>query len=184
MNTIRYEFIESSAFWEFFMEARKILFEENFDFNIQEVMTEEEKHRIRNLYIKDPKEYFLVAKLNDDIIGWSYGIQRTNTDFYMVNSAVFPDYRRKGIYTAMLKIAVDKIQEFGFQRIFSCHKMSNNQVIIPKLKFGFVISGMEITDVFGALVQLSYYTNHTRRDLFDIRVGMRKPTEEDLKLIK
>ena len=60
--------------------------------------------------------------------------------------------------------------------------MTNNAVIIPKLKAGFVISGFEVSDRFGTLVQLSYYFNPLRRKMMDVRVGQRKPDEEIRKL--
>jgi RimJ/RimL family protein N-acetyltransferase len=183
---ITYEFIEANPFWEFFQEARKMLFVDNFDFDIQAVMTDEEKlnSRVLNEVFMSVKDYYLVAKDGDNIIGWSFGIQKSNHDFYMVNSAVFSEYRRKGIYTELLKLAVAYIQEMGFQYIYSRHKLTNNDVIIPKLKYGFNIVGMEVNDMFGNLVLLGYYTNEKRKELLEIRAGMRKMNEEYMKLVK
>lgn len=183
---LNYEFITSSAFNPFFIEAHPRLFESNFDFNVMEAMSLEERLKLKELNepFKDVKEYYLVAKDGDQIVGWSFGVQKSNQDFYMINSAVFPAYRRKRVYTELMRRAVDHIKEMGFQHIYSRHKMTNNDIIIPKLKFGFVISGMEVNDTFGNMVQLSYYTNPKRRELLDIRSGMRKPTDEDLSLIK
>jgi len=186
MMNITYQFISLSDFNPFFIEARKLLFQTNFDFNVWEVMSDEEKRKTKSLgeVFESIKDYYLVAKENDKIIGWSFGLQKSETEFYMINSAVFPEYRRKGVYTEMLRRAVSHIQDMGFQHIYSRHKMSNNDIIIPKLKYGFVISGMEVNDVFGNLVQLSYYTNEKRRELLEIRMGMRKMNEEYMKLVK
>lgn len=185
MRMITYQFLNADEFYSFYSDARKILFEDNFDFNIFEVMSLEEKEKSKALgsILRDMKEYYLVAKDGERIIGWSFGIQKSQHDFYMINSAVFPEYRRRGIYTEMLHRAVDKIKEFGFQHIYSRHKMSNNNILIPKLKFGFVITGMEVTDMFGNLVQLSYYTNQKRKELLGVRMGMRKMNEEYLRLV-
>jgi RimJ/RimL family protein N-acetyltransferase len=184
--SISYHFIPHSEFNPFFKETRAMLFVSNFDFDIYSVISDEEKLMLKDnckMY-KDVKEYYLVAKDGDKIIGWSFGMQKSDSEFYMINSAVFPEYRRKGIYTEMLKLAVDIIKEMGFQFIYSRHKLTNNDVIIPKLKYGFNIVGMEVNDAFGNLVVLGYYTNPKRRELLKIRAGMRKPTEEYLKLIK
>ena len=49
-------------------------------------------------------------------------------------------------------------------------------------KAGFIISGFEVNDSFGTLVQLSYYFNPLRRKMMDVRVGQRKLDEEIRKL--
>jgi hypothetical protein len=83
-----------------------------------------------------------------------------------------------------MELAMEHITDLGFQRIYSRHKMSNNAVIIPKLKAGFVITGFEVAMMyFGNLVELSYYTNPRRRELLEVRTGMRRPSEEDMGLI-
>jgi len=128
--------------------------------------------------------YYLVAQMKDEIIGWSFGMQKSAEDYYMINSAVFPEYRHQGIYTQMMKMAVDLVSKLGFQRIYSRHKMSNNHVLIPKLKFGFTITGFEVNDIFGNLVVLSYYTNPVRRELLEIRIGTKKLDSEKLNLIQ
>jgi hypothetical protein len=84
----------------------------------------------------------------------------------------------------MMAKVIDLLSGLGFQRIYSKHKMSNNQILIPKLKFGFMITGFEVNDVFGNLVVLSYYTNPTRRALLEVRMGSMKLDAEKMKLIK
>ncbi len=182
---IDYEFMEKKAFFEFFNQHRYNIFEADFDFRIENILSDEEKEKRKEnwqQYIK-PKSYQLVAKTGDKIVGWSFGMQQSPEDFYMVNSAVFPEYRQQGIYTEMMQKGVEKATEMGFQRIFSRHKMSNNAILIPKLKFGFAITGFEVVPRFGTMVVLSYYPNKRRRELLDIRIGSRKPDEEDMKLI-
>jgi GNAT superfamily N-acetyltransferase len=183
---ITYHFISHTEFNPFFLEARAMLFESNFDFNTYSVLSEVEKLKLKDNYgiYKEAKDYYLVAKENDKIIGWSFGIQKSEADFYMINSAVFPEYRRKGIYTELLHRAVAHIRELGFQFIYSRHKLTNNDIIIPKLKYGFNIVGMEVNDMFGNLVILGYYANEKRRELLEIRAGMRKMNEEYMKLVK
>ncbi|BDS10540.1 GNAT family N-acetyltransferase [Aureispira anguillae] len=181
-----YEFIESEKFFVFFKKNRSKIFSDDFDFDIDRILTNEEKEKRNNhkrIFSKG-HSYYLVAKKNDEIIGWSFGVQKSAEDYYMVNSAVFPNYRNKGIYTMMLNKSVELISKQGFQRIYSLHKMSNNPILIPKLKYGFIITGFEINDVFGSLVELSYYTNPTRRELLEIRIGRKKIDSDKMGLIK
>jgi RimJ/RimL family protein N-acetyltransferase len=182
--SITYHFLASEEFFPFFRENRPKVFTGEFNFATHSLMTETEKEKARDMpRIENIEHYQLVAKDGDKIIGWSFGQQKSYDDFYMINSAVFPEYRRQGIYTKLMKLAMEHIADLGFQRIYSRHKMSNNAVMIPKLKAGFVITGFEVNDVFGNLVELSYYTNPRRRELLEVRTGMRRPSEEDLGLI-
>ena len=181
---ITYHFLSSEVFFPFFRENRPNVFVGEFNFASERVMTDVEKEKVRNMpKMENIQRYQLVAKDGDKIIGWSFGQQKSYDDFYMINSAVFPEYRRQGIYTKLMELAMEHITDLGFQRIYSRHKMSNNAVIIPKLKAGFVITGFEVNDVFGNLVELSYYTNPRRRELLEVRTGMRRPSEEDMGLI-
>jgi len=183
---IKYEFVEDRGFFAFFRENRKVVFKNEFDFNIGKVLSDEEKMKNRQNWetIKGVKRNYLVAKNGEEIVGWSFGMQTRKEDYYMINSAVFPAFRNKGIYTQMMKLTVEKAKDDGFQRIYSRHKMDNNQILIPKLKFGFVITGFEVTDIFGNLVQLSYYVNPKRRELLKIRIGSEKINDSHLDLIE
>jgi RimJ/RimL family protein N-acetyltransferase len=182
--SITYHFVTPEEFFPFFRENRPNVFVGEFNFATHSLMTETEKEKAGDMpRMENIQHYQLVANDGDKIIGWSFGQQRTYDDFYMINSAVFPEYRRQGVYTELMRLAVKHITDLGFQRIYSRHKMSNNAVMIPKLKAGFVITGFEVNDVFGNLVELSYYTNPRRRELLEVRTGMRRPSEEDLGLI-
>jgi len=181
---INYEFIEGKDFFEFFRKHRSDIFEADFDFDIEGILSNEEKEKIReNWKFMQPQRYHLVAKCEGKIIAWSFGMQKTQEDFYMINSAVFPEHRRQGIYTEMMQKGMEKATEMGFQRIYSRHKMSNNEILIAKLKFGFVITAFEVNPRFGNLIVLSYYTNKRRRELLDVRIGRRRMDKEDMKLI-
>ena len=104
-------------------------------------------------------------------VGWAFGIQESRGRFYMINSAVLPEHRRRGIYSALLTRTLEEAAERGFQVVTSRHAATNNAVIIPKLKAGFVIAGMELDDVFGTLVHLRYDLNPLRREVLRYRAG-------------
>ena len=111
-------------------------------------------------------------------ISWSWGYQESAFRFYMCNSAVFSEFRRKGLYTRLLNEMVARATRLGFQEIYSRHIITNNAVIIPKLKEGFIISSMEISDSFGTTVNLSYYPKKLRKKILDYRAGQIKPDLE------
>ena len=110
------------------------------------------------------------------LVGWAFGVQESRGRFYMINSAVLPGYRRQGIYSALLRYTLDWVAERGFQVVTSRHAATNNAVIIPKLKAGFTISGMELDDVFGTLVHLRYDLNPLRREVLRYRAGDLAPS--------
>lgn len=84
---------------------------------------------------------------------------------------------------AFIPIILVQLKNDGFQVVVSRHNLTNNAVIIPKLKAGFVISGFEVDDRFGTLVKLSYFFNPLRRKLLDVRVGQSAPDDEVKKLL-
>jgi hypothetical protein len=113
-------------------------------------------------------------------VGWHFGDQLSATEFYMRNSAIFPEHRGNGLYSAMLRCIKEYLLEMGFQEISSKHNNTNNAVIVPKLKQGFVVSSLEISDIFGVLVVLKYFANERHRTVSDVRSGMRIPEGEIL----
>lgn len=121
---------------------------------------------------------------DDNFVGWSWGFQENSSTYYMCNSAVLEDHRCKGIYRELLNVNINILTEMGFQVIYSRHCVTNNSVIIPKLKAGFVISKMELSDTFGVLVHLHYYTNRARRKIMDYRSGQLKPDNEIKEIFK
>ncbi|MEZ0393373.1 MAG: hypothetical protein ACAH59_14230, partial [Pseudobdellovibrionaceae bacterium] len=86
--------------------------------------------------------------------------------------------RRKGLYTALMHEVLKRVQNLGFQIVLSRHTTTNNSIIIPKLKAGFVISAIEVSERFGTLVHLSYFFNQTRKKIMEFRAGDRKPDEQ------
>jgi RimJ/RimL family protein N-acetyltransferase len=99
-------------------------------------------------------------------------------DFDMWITAILPEHRRKGIYKEILKFAIEKAKELGFQKITSQHAATNNPVIIAKLKAGFVINGFEVNDKCGMMLTLIYFFNELRMNMYEYRVGTKLPTDE------
>ncbi len=95
-------------------------------------------------------------------VGWSIGEMDDELTFYMRNSGLLPQYRRKGIYSAYLNILLTELKELGYERVTSHHQMNNNPVIIAKLKAGFFIIGTELDERYGAQIKLVKYLHEDR----------------------
>lgn len=109
----------------------------------------------------------------DACVGWHVANQMDRGNLEMTSSGILPEHRRRGLYRALIPVVLEYARHEGFQTVVSRHNLTNNAVIIPKLKAGFVISGFDVSDRFGTLVQLSYLFNPLRRKVFDVRVGQR-----------
>jgi RimJ/RimL family protein N-acetyltransferase len=89
----------------------------------------------------------------------------------MCNTALHPVHRGKGLYTRILELVVRMAREKGFQLVTSKHYASNNAVIVPKLKAGFIITGMALDEKYGLMVHLTKYLHPEREKLAIIRIG-------------
>jgi GNAT superfamily N-acetyltransferase len=173
---VNYRFITEDEFWPLFKIHRPIIFADNNTVDIDSLLTEDEKEKRKylNSFIQLKYNLFLVAFENDKLIGWSWGFAKSNHEYYMCNSAVYPEYRGKKIYTALMDMTIEKVSKDGFQEITSKHHCSNNAVLIPKLKKGFLISGTEINTRFGLMISLTYFPNKNVENIFHQRVGFKK----------
>lgn len=117
-------------------------------------------------------------------VGWSWGFQETATIFYMCNSAVLEKHRKKGLYTCLMREMLKRVTNAGFSKIYSRHMMTNNDILIAKLKQGFIITNFELSDAFGTMVHVSYYPSIVRREILDFRSGHARPTRRIKKIFK
>lgn len=148
--------------------------------DFRKVLSDDERDQIKTLQ-KNLSELYgfnLCIYLGEEFCGWFYGEQQNNQTFYMQNSAILPAHRRKGLYTALLYEVLNRVKDQGFQIVLSRHTTTNNSIIIPKLKAGFKITALEVSDRFGTLVHLSYFFNETRRRVMEFRAGELKPDQK------
>ena len=163
-----------------FLACSTQVFEDTHSYELASILSPEE--RLRTKELSDHmgafyKLYLGVFDEDENFVGWSWGIQENATTFYMVNSAILAEHRRRGLYGMLVERCIHLLSGKGFQLIYSRHCATNNAVIIPKLKAGFIISKMEIDDRFGVLIHLHFYPNATRRKIMDYRAGQTKPDD-------
>lgn len=149
-------------------------------FRLYKYLSNEEKDKVTTLknQMGTPIHLNLVLYFEGQLAGWCAGHQESSETFYMRNSAILPDHRQKGLYTALMSYTINEMTKVGFQKIYSKHSATNNDIIIPKLKFGFKISSIEISDLFGVLVHLVYFPKNLRQKMLTYRAGDIKPDEE------
>ena len=188
MNSKDY-FIKEMTIEEFgpyYSKYRPIVFENDNSYEVLKALSEKEKNCVSELDLpfKDRLKVFLgVFDKNNNFLGWSWGRQEDQGTFYMCNSGVLENHRRKGIYSLLLKKMLTIIKDKGFQVVYSMHNVTNNAVIIPKLKQGFFISKMEINDSFGLMIHLNYYTNPLRKKMMMYRSGSLNEDKEIRELL-
>lgn len=166
--------------------APRIFSDNSLDFMWHQHISESELENLKTLgkHMGDPLRIRLAVFKGDQFVGWSAGDQKSSEIYYMRNSAILPEHRRQGLYSELLKTNIEMLTEKGFQKIYSRHSQTNNAVIIPKLKAGFIITSLELDDMFGTMVHLSYYTNPLRRKMMDFRTGNLRPDEEIKKIFE
>jgi len=167
---------DQEAFNAFFMVNSPYVFGVTSSFSYQQTLSEMEIEKLEKLTANLANCYrlFFYLKKGEEKIGWFKGEQKDKDCFSMSNTGIFPEHQGKGIYKAMLPKVLELLQEAGFQRVISYHQATNNSIIIPKLKAGFLITGFELSDEYGLLIKLTYYFNETRRKAIDYRVGRQK----------
>jgi GNAT superfamily N-acetyltransferase len=109
----------------------------------------------------------------NDLIGWTDGWQDSieQDTFFMGASLVVPAFQKKGLYSALVKKVFEITKAEGFQSISSLHIMTNNPVLIAKLKLGFSIYGFEVNTRYGALVRLIFHHNEMKKNALHFRAG-------------
>ena len=154
--------------------------------DIEGALSEAEKAAQKDLHALLSGRYELNLGLfyGGKLIGWSRGYQTSMSEFFMVNSAVYESHRRKGLYSFLLSEIIRRVSEKGFQTIRSSHASTNNAVIIPKLKRGFVIMGLEVHEEYGVLARLVYHFNPMRREAMDFHSGLKRPSKDLKTLIR
>jgi len=152
--------LRTAAFSKFGVQSRML----------SEVLVEEAGRRPQapSRDARGTEELRIGAFVEDRIVGWSYS-QAEGRDLHMINSGVSPDYRHRGIYREIVAMTIDHAERQGFVKIVSRHVPSNNDVIIPKLRLGFVISAFEYSEVYGPLIHLTYLISSERRQLYQAR---------------
>jgi len=116
-------------------------------------------------------EYILFFNKANTPIGWMFGETEDQITFYMQNTGFLKEYQNKGIYTAFLNVLLEYLRNIGYEKVTSHHLGTNRAALIPKLKLGFNICGLELHEVIGANIKLSYIFHDDRKDVYHRKYG-------------
>lgn len=172
--------LSDDEFDPLFQKHRDTVFEDTFGYHPLDAIPAEEAAALEPLRERLGTPYTLNLGIyhQGEFVGWSFGRQDGVDRYHMINTGLFVPHRGKGVYTHLLPYILETVRREGFQLVYSRHVATNNPVIIPKLKAGFVITGLELNDMFGLLVRLSYYFNPLRRKSVGFRAGQLRPDDE------
>lgn len=134
----------------------------------------ESKKPLGELYRKLHHEFFLVFDPAGRPVGWNMSEAEDVLTFYLRNTGLLPEHRRKGIYTDLSARLEEYLHELGYERLTSHHQATNREVLIRKLKDGFVIAGFELTERWGALVKMVKLLERDRNEAFYRMFGSRE----------
>lgn len=178
--------MQDEDFWPLIEKHHLHVFQETIQYNWKDHAPKEVLLKTTELAknMGQPFRLKLGVFLNEEFAGWSFGDQQSAESYYMRNSAVLESHRKKGLYSELLKANLEILTMKGFQVIYSLHLATNNAIIIPKLKAGFVITSLEVEERFGTRIKLSYYTNQLTKKIMDFRVGFSRPDKELKDILK
>jgi len=121
---------------------------------------------IWNLYDTVHHEWFLFLDPKGSPIGWHMGEAEDFQTFYMRNSGILPEFQNRGLFTKFSETFARYLEELGYERISSHHKPTNRAILILKLKQGFDVAGMEMTENWGSLVKMVKILPRDRKEAF------------------
>lgn len=167
--------LSNESFAALYSEREERYFTSSTRVDIDADMSDELRERVAERRRAYPRaERFQWGIINaDEIVGWTFAQQSDQDTLLMRNTAIDPAHRGKGLYTALLPIVIEYARSEGYQLIQSTHLAANNEVIVPKLKAGFIITGLNVNEKFGLTVTLTYFLTEGRRRLALNRIGFR-----------
>ncbi|WP_235693052.1 GNAT family N-acetyltransferase [Deinococcus aquaedulcis] len=111
------------------------------------------------------------------VAGWQASRAWDSRTAYMVNTALLPAHRGRGVYRRLLPLVMVALHGEGYPLIRSHHHLTNNAVLVPKLRAGFRLQGMQV-DEHGVLAVLIHSADEVYRAYMDVRSGLSQPRGE------
>lgn len=128
-----------------------------------------------------PRHCWLVTHAGE-VVGWQASRQHDKYTALMQNTALLPAHRGKGVYTRLLRLVLDELRALGYQQVISEYHATNNAVIVPKLRAGFVITGLQL-DKHGIIIKLTHSFDAVYAEYLRFRSGRARPEGELLSRI-
>ena len=178
-NSFKYELVSSEVFTQIMNEYESLFYHESPKVNSDKFLTNGEKEILQKLNENFKIEYemnLIIRTEMGEFVGWCNGCKSNRSTLTMHSSFVLPEYRRNGVYSRAIIETIHWAESKGFLTIESQHLVSNNNVIIPKLKSGFQINGIQVDDRFGLMVHLKLDLKQEIKEIHQVRIGI--PTND------
>ena len=107
--------------------------------------------------IGDRLQHRMLFEVDGVTIGGYWGQQETFGRYYMTVTVFRPEWRGRGLYTALLGRVAAAAAASGFREMYSRHRADNNAILVPKLRAGWVIAAFEVAPRWGLTVHLRSY---------------------------
>ena len=130
-----------------------------------------DKYISDNYVVAERESVYWHIKDENRVIAIFYGRQKSASEFEMVHSVVHGDYRKQGIYSALLERVIKLSKAMGYPMITSIHSPANNPILTAKMKKGFVLTAMEIDPRYGINACLTYFHDEAMLNAFKLRCG-------------
>ncbi|WP_242402922.1 GNAT family N-acetyltransferase [Deinococcus deserti] len=109
-----------------------------------------------------------------EVAGWQMSRQWDRRTAYMVNTALLPAHRGQGVYSRLLPVVLRALEAEGYDLVRSHHHATNNAVLVPKLRAGFCLQGLQVDD-HGVMAVLMLSFSEAYREAMHVRSGLLKP---------
>lgn len=121
--------------------------------------TPEQSAALRDLdaIVGDRLQHRMLFEADGATIGGYWGQQETFGRYYMTVSVFRPEWRGRGLYTALLGRVTAAVAHAGFREMYSRHRADNNKILVPKLRAGWLIAAFEVAPRWGLTVHLRKY---------------------------
>lgn len=113
----------------------------------------------------------------DALIGWHHAHQKDERTVYMADTGILPEHQGHGLYSRLLPHLLETYREAGYLLVTSHHRATNNRVIVPKLRAGFFLQGMNLYEG-GLNVALTLSLDASYREAMHVRSGFRRASGE------
>ncbi len=88
-------------------------------------------------------KYFIVAECGNRVVGYAVGVKESDGSGHVMSIAVLPEYRGRGIGSALLKTLEESLIEDGVQRIYLEVSQNNKEGLRLYRKFGYRMIGVK-----------------------------------------
>lgn len=121
---------------------------------------------------------------DESLVAWGTGYNIGFNVFYLDDSVSLVENDGGDSYSRLTQAMIDAANDEGFHSLKCHHSCCASEVIALRLKMGFAITGLEITESRGPAIVMEYYINKKRYEILRFRNGESRPNAWVRKILK